>query len=251
MSVQEMRHNLQTGVFLIEHDLTSLEDTLAGGIGYDPTAVGDQADYDYCYRRLQRAMQVGREKYTQREPGWFFISAQPFGNGFRYRAVWYVSRGRRCLPLLQERFDLHAMAERRRRDAETRVARTRAVVAADALREIQRCLASGNVQGLDQLYDQLRQDTFYGPLMEVVTGHYGVPFVELLPFVQLLLQHDEQEPHRLLFRTALADIRTGMKHLERGRTAVANQLANLVAIRGVQNPRMLAESEARALLQTL
>ena len=251
MSVVEIwRDNLNAGIYLTEYGPQAL-DTVLQSIGYSPGATDGSGDHNHFYGRLRRAIDTGAQRYTDREPQWFFMGAFQFNGAFFYRTLWYVNRYGQCLPLALDPI-VRRVKDRRVKDTSTRIARTRASVAVDALYRIRRAMTNGDQDALNAIMRELAQDETYGPIMEIVTGHYGVEYVELVPLIDFLMDQSDYSPQRIGLNRAIKDIRKGRRLIERGRDSAALTLTNLVMLRGgSRNPRPQALSDARDKLASL
>ncbi|MBW2167932.1 MAG: hypothetical protein JRG69_01520 [Deltaproteobacteria bacterium] len=208
-------------------------------------------DYDHYHGRLRKAIDKGAKYYTEREPGWFFIAAFPFNNNFLYRTTWFVNRYGQCLPLAVDPF-VRKIKNWREKDTNTRIARTRAFVAADALHRIRRAMVNGDIDEYNAVIKELTQDEIYGPIMEIVTGHYGVEYANMIPLIELLLQQPGSLPQTALLGRALKDIKKSVKLRKRGVFRIADTLSKLVMLRaGAMIPRPQALAEARNRLASL
>ncbi len=248
--VSVWRDNLNIGIYLTEYDAQE-RDNIIRYIGYTPGAAGRAGDYDHYYNRLRKAIDTGAQKYTEREPGWFFIAAFPFGDMFLYRAIWYVNRHGQCLPLCIDQFTFR-LKERRVKDTNTRIARTRAAVALDALRRIQLAMRSGDIEEYNAIIAELCKDETYGPIMEIITGHFGVEYVNMMPFIELLLTQPEWALQKVGLGKAMKDIRKSIALREKGVRSLGDSMSKIVMLRsGGRNPRPQALSEARSRLASL
>jgi len=244
------RDNLNAGIYLTEYGPQGL-DTVLQSIGYIPGAADRCGDHDHFYGRLRKAIDIGAQRYTDREPQWFFMGAFQFNGAFFYRTLWYVNRYGQCLPLALDHF-VRRVKDRRVKDTSTRIARTRASVAADALYRIRRAMTNGDPDELNAIMRELSQDETYGPIMEIVTGHYGVEYVELMPLIYFLMDQSNYSPERIGLGKAIKEIRKGRQLVERGRDSAALTLTNLVMLRaGNRNPKPQALSDARDRLASL
>lgn len=242
--VSTWRDNLNIGIYLTQYGAQSKENILQY-IGYTPGAPGITGDHDHYHSRLRTTIDSGAQKYTDREPGWFFIAAFPFNNQFLYRAIWYVDSNRACIPIATDQF-VGRIKEWRTKDTNTRIDRTRASVAADALYKIRKAMRDGDIEEYNSTIGELAKDETYGPIMEIVTGHYGVEFAEMLPFISLLLDYPEHALQRIGLKNALRDIRKARRLQEHGMRSIASSLSNLVMLRaGQRDQRPLILTEAR------
>jgi hypothetical protein len=238
------RDNLNIGIYLTQYGAQPRESVLQH-IGYSPGATDNSGNFDHYYTRLRATIDTGAQKYTEREPGWFFIGAFPFGGQFLYRTTWYVNRDGICVPLAVDQF-VDRMKEWRTKDTNTRIARTRASVAADALYKIRRAMRNGDEGEYNSIIQELAKDKTYGPIMEIVTGHYGVQYAEMIPFIELLLEVPEHSLQRIGLSRSARDIRTANRYHERGVRTLASTLTSLVMIKaGQRNPKPRVLEEAR------
>lgn len=251
MSIVEIhRDNLNIGIYLTQYD-AQLKDSILRYMGYTPGAMGRIGIYDHYHDRFRKAIDTGAQRYTERDPDWFFISAIPFGNEFLYRTVWYVAPHGTCIPLFFDQFVTRVM-DRRRRDTNTRIARTRGLVAADALRRIRIAMRNGDAEEYRAVISELVSDEIYGPIMEIVTGHYGVEYAEMIPLIELLLQYPETTLQRFGLSRALRDIRKAKRIREQGINNLATTLTNIVMLRaGHRHTRTEALNYARQRLVCL
>jgi hypothetical protein len=241
---------LNIGINLTEYEAQERNNVLQY-IGYSPGAAGRDGDYDHFHGRFRKAIDTGAQKYTDREPGWFYIAAFPFGNTSLYRATWYVNRYGQCVPLCIDQFTAR-LKERRVKDTNTRIARTRAAVALDALRKLRIAMQSGDLEEYRGIIEELSKDETYGPIMEIVTGNYGVEYAEMMPFIELLLGQPEWALQRVGLTKAMKDIRKSISLRERGVINFADSMSKIVMIRaGVRNPRPQVLTEARNILVSL
>lgn len=244
------RDNLNIGIYLTEYG-AKLKDNVLQCLGYIHGESGRLGDYDHYHNRLRQAIDKGAQKYTDREHGWFFIGAFPFNKQFYYRTTWYVNRNGECLPLAIDQF-ARRMKDFRTKDTNTRIARTRASVASSALYRIRKAMVNGDIDEYNAVINELSKDENYGPLMEIVTGHYGVEYAEMMPFIELLLERPEYMPQRIGLGKAFRDIRKSIMLRERAVLNVAETLTKLVMIRaGSRNPKPKVLAEAREKLLSL
>lgn len=244
--VGNWRDNLNVGIYLTEYGVQS-KDNIIQYIGYNPGATGTAGDYDHYHGRLRKAIEKGAKCYTEREPGWFFIAAFPFHKQFLYRTIWFVNRHGECLPLAVDPF-ARRIKNWREKDTNTRIARTRASVAVDALHRIRRAMVNGDVDEYNAVIEDLSKDETYGPIMEIVTGHYGVEYAEMIPLIELLLQNPGSVSQTALLGRALQDIRKSVKLRKRAIFRIADTLSKLVMLRAGSRsarPQVLAEARNR------
>ncbi len=248
--VTTWRDNLNIGIFLTDYGV-QVKNNVLENIGYTPGASGMPGDFEHYHDRLRKAIDKGAQGYTERKPGWFFIAAFPFNNQFFYRTTWYVNPHRVCLPLAVDPI-VRLVKGWRTKDTNTRIARTRASVAADALYRIRSAMRYGDEEQFDAVMKELARDEVYGPIMEIVTGHFGEAYVEMMPFIELLLEQAEFKLHRFGLGRAMKDIRKSVALRERGVQSLSETLVKLIRIKaGSRNPRAQALEDARRRLANL
>jgi hypothetical protein len=121
-------------------------------------------------------------------------------------------------------------------------------VAGDALYKIRKAMRNGDIEEYNSTIGELAKDETYGPIMEIVTGHYGVEFAEMLPFISLLFEYPEHALQRIGLKNALRDIRKARRLQEQGMLSIASSLSSLVMLRAGQRdqrPRILTEARNR------
>lgn len=254
MSVQETRDNLTTGLILAQHPYgLPLDDVLIQAMGYDPSGPWPMCDRERYISRLRQAQRLGLDKYAQRESGYFTINAQPFGNIFVYKAVWYLwvnSNTNTTCTVLVCNTDLMPMRRWRDRHLETRTQNTRSVRAADNLVEQGRALARQDMQSVRDIRSHMVED---GTLSEVVTGLLGVPFVDIATLLDLLAQGNPYGSAQFQFRRQAQCIRRLEHKLAVEQANVVHSLANLISARQQlpPNARQLALQDAENKLANL
>lgn len=253
---EEQRDNLNIGLTLNQPKNRyglMLDDLLIQALGYThggPWPIGDR---DYYISRLRRAQSLGVQKYARREPGYFTINAQPFGNIFLYKAVWYTwenpATGRRCIvPVCNT--DLVPMRRWRDKYLETRIGTTRSVRAADNLIRQDEALARGDIQEVKNIQASMVQD---GTLAEVITGLLGVPYVDVAGMLKLLSQGNPYGSVQFNFTRQAQRIRELENRLADEQVKIVRSLTNLISARQSlpQNARQLALQDAREKLANL
>lgn len=255
MSVEGIRNNLNIGLTLAvqyPYGLT-LDDLLIQALGYTPGASWPLGDRDYYIAKLRNAQDIGLRNYAQRKPGYFTINAQPFGNIFVYKAVWYTwlnpATGTTCTVLVCHT-DLVPMRRWRDGYLETRTGTTRSVRAADNFVRQDRALARQDMQEVKNIQAGMVQD---GTLSEVVTGLLGVPYVEVADMLSLLSQGSPYGSAQFNFTRQAQRIRQLENRLAGEQAAIVRSLSNLIAIRqGLPgNARQLALQDAKDRLANL
>ncbi|TRZ53642.1 hypothetical protein D4S03_01470, partial [bacterium] len=191
MSIQTIRDNLNLGLTLVDNRFRfglQPDDLLVRALGYDPAGPWPISDKGRYMSRLHEAPRLGQDKYAMRVPGYFTINAQPFGRIFVYKAVWYTwlnpSTGRvSTVPVNST--DLVPMREWRDRYLATRTRTTRSVRAADNIVRHDRALARQDASSVRSIESGMVED---GTLSEIITGLFGVPYVEMAPMLDMLAQ---------------------------------------------------------------
>jgi hypothetical protein len=255
MSVEEIRDNLNIGLTLAEQHPYGmpLDDLLIQTLGYTPGASWPMGDRDHYISRLRRAENIGLHNYALRLPGYFTINAQPFGNIFVYKAVWYTwvnpATNTTCTVLVCHK-DLVPMRRWRDSYLETRVGTTRSVRTADNLVRQEKALARQDMQEVRNIQAGMVQD---GTLSEVVTGLLGVPYVDVSSMLNLLSQGNPYGPAQFNFTRQAQRIRQLENRLADEQAAIVRSLSNLITIRQdlPRNARQLALQDARDRLNNL
>lgn len=254
MSRQDQKDNLNIGLTLARHPYgLPLDDVLTQALGFTPSGpwpIGNRGGY---ISRLHQAQSLGLDKYARREPGYFTINAQPFGNIFLYKAVWYTwenpATGRRCIvPVCNT--DVVPMRRWRDRYLETRIGTTRSVRAADNLIRQDEALARGDMQEVKNIQASMVQD---GTLAEVITGLLGVPYVDVASMLKLLSQGNPYGSAQFNFTRQAQRIRELENRLSDEQIKIVRSLTNLISARQSlpQNARQLALQDARNRLAKL
>jgi len=249
MSVQEIRDNLTIGLTLAEQYPYGLplEPLLVLALGYTPGGAWPIGDIDYHISRLREAQRIGERKYTLREPGYFTINAQPFGNIFVYKAVWYTwlnpDTGTVSIVLVCST-DLVPMRKWRDQYLETRTRSTRSVRAADNLVRQDKALAKGDTQDVQRIQAGMVTD---GTLGEIVTGLLGVPYEDVPTILNLLSQGNPYGSAQYHFTKQAQRIRQLERRLADEQADVVRQLSkHISAKQGLpQNVVPLALKDAR------
>ncbi len=244
------RDNLNIGIYLTEYGFQPKTNVLEQ-IGYVQEGSGIEDNLNHYHGRLRKAIERGAQNYTERNPGWFYVSAFPFNGQFLYRTTWYVCEHGQCLPLAVDPYARN-VKEWRVKDTSTRIARTRAAVAVEALDRMRRAVLDEDLDAYNAIMKELADDETYGPLMEIVSGHYGLEYADAGQFIELLLDQPAFSPERIGLGRALKDIRKAKQIRDRGMLSFASALAKLVLLRaGSRNPRPQALAEARRRLASL
>ncbi len=233
MSVEEIRNNLNIGLTLaVQYPYgLALDDLLIQVLGYTPGGSWPLGDRDYYIAKLRNAQSIGLRNYALRQPGYFTINAQPFGNIFVYKAVWYTwlnpATGRTCTVLVCQT-DLVPMRHWRDRYLEKRIETTRSVRAADNLIRQDRALTRQDMQQVKNIQAGMAQD---GTLSEVVTGLLGVPYVDVADMLSLLSQGSPYGSVQFNFTRQAQRIRELDNRLAHEHAAIVRSLSNLIAAR--------------------
>lgn len=255
MSYETMKDNLYIGITLAEkypYGL-GLEDLLTKMLGYTPGGPWPIGDRDHYISRLREAQNLGLRKYALREPGYFTINAQPFGNIFLYKAVWYTwpnpSTGKTCTVLVCNT-DLVPMRLWRDKYLETRTRTTRSVRAADNLVRQNKALKAGNMEEVNRIQAGMLPD---GTLSEVITGLLGIPYVDVPTMLTLLSQGNPYGRVKYNFTRQAQQIKKLEHRLAHEQSAIVRSLSNLIAARQVlpRNACQLALQDARDRLANL
>lgn len=255
MSVQEIRDNLTIGLTLADQYPYGLplEPLLVLALGYTPGGPWPIGDRDRHISRLRQAQTIGERKYALREPGYFTINAQPFGNIFIYKAVWYTwpnpTTGTTSVVLVCST-DLVTMRQWRDQYLETRTRSTRSVRAADNLVRQDKALARGNTQDVQRIQAGMVTD---GTLGEIITGLLGVPYVDVPTTLNLLSQGNPYGSGQYHFTRQAQRIRQLERRLADEQTGIVRQLSRFIhAKQGLpQNAGQLALTDARGRLANL
>lgn len=255
MSVQEIRDNLTIGLTLAEQYPYGLplEPLLVLALGYSPGGPWPIGDRERHISRLRQAQGVGEHKYALREPGYFTINAQPFGNIFIYKAVWYTwpnpTTGTTSVVLVCST-DLATMRRWRDQYLETRTRSTRSVRAADNLVRQDKALARGANQEVQRIQAGMVTN---GTLGEIVTGLLGVPYVDVPTTLDLLTQGNPYGSAQYYFTKQAQRIRQLEKKLADEQTGIVRQLSKFISAKQdlPQNALQLALADARNRLANL
>jgi len=255
MSIEEIRNNLNIGLTLaVQYPYgLVLDDLLIQTLGYTPGGSWPLGDRDYYIAKLRNAQKIGLRNYARRQPGYFTINAQPFGNIFVYKAVWYTwlnpATGTTCTVLVCNT-DLVPMRRWRDGYLETRVGTTRSVRAADNIVRQDRAIMRQDMQEVTNLQAGMVQD---GTLSEVVTGLLGVPYVELSDMLSLLSEGSPYGSAQFNFTRQAQRIRQLENRLAHEQAAIVRSLSNLIAIRQSlpRDAQQLALQDARDRLANL
>ena len=255
MSIQEIRDNLTIGLTLAEQYPYGLplEPLLVLTLGYTPGGPWPIGDRDHHISRLRQAQSMGGRKYALREPGYFTINAQPFGNIFIYKAVWYTwpnpATGTTSVVLVCST-DLATMRRWRDQYLETRTRSTRSVRAADNLVRQDKALTRGDTQAVQTVQAGMVTD---GTLGEIITGLLGVPYVDVPTTLNLLSQGNPYGSAQYYFTKQAQRIRQLERRLAHEQTGVVRQLSKFISAKqGLpQNAVQLALSDARGRLANL
>lgn len=235
MSVREQRDNLNIGLTLADDPRYRfgcvLEELLTEALGYTPGEAGLIGDREYNISRLRQAQNLGLRKYALREAGYFTINAQPFGNIFVYKAVWYTfynpNTDRTCTVLVCNT-DLSPMRRWRDQNLATRTRTTGSVRAADNLIRQDRALDRGDTQEVRNIQAGMVRD---GTLSEVITGLLGVPHVDVPDMLDLLSEGNPYGTAQFNFTRQAQQIRGLENRLADAQAGIVQSLSNLIAAR--------------------
>lgn len=255
MSVEEIRDNLNIGLTLAEQYPygLALDDLLIQTLGYTPGGSWPIGDRDRYISKLHRAESIGLRNYALRLPGYFTINAQPFGNIFLYKAVWYTwpnpTTGTTCTVLVCHT-DLAPMRRWRDKYLRTRTQTTMSVRAADNLVRQDGALARQDMREIKDIQTGMVQD---GTLSEVVTGLLGVPYVDVADMLSLLSQGNPYGSVQFNFTRQAQRIRQLENRLADEQVAIVRSLSNFITVKqGLpRNARQLALQDARDRLANL
>lgn len=232
VSVDAWRDNLSAGLFLAERPYGApLDDVLTQALGYDPDTSGPVGQRERYERRFRRAQDLGQTKYHERTPGYFTIHAQPFGNTFLYRAVWYIwtnPESRVNQAVLVAHADFAAARHRRERDLATRERNVRGLAAADDLNQWGHAIARGDDRSALAIEASIVEGDALG---ELLTNRFGLPFAEMAPVLEKIAQRDAFTDVRLSFERdakKLRRLRADMRKVER---RVGDELIKWVNLR--------------------
>ena len=245
VSVDGWRDNLSAGLFLAEQPYgASLDDVLMQALGYDPDASGPVGQRERYERRFRRAQDLGQNKYHERAPGYFTIHAQPFGNTFLYRALWYVwanPESRMNQAVLVARTDFAAARDRRERDLATRERNVRGLAAADDLNQRHQAIARGDAQSVLAIEASM---IGRGTLGELLTNQFGLPFAEVAPLLEQIAQGNPFTDVRFNVEKDARKLRRLQAEVRKVESRVGDRLIKLVNLR----TGLPADAQQRALV---
>lgn len=254
MGVQEIRDNLNIGITLAQHPHgMTLDDLLEKALGYTPGGPYPIGDREYYIVRLHQAQNVGLKNYALRVPGYFTICAQPFGNIFVYKAVWYTwvnsKTGKPCIVLICDT-DLSPMRQWREKYLNTRKATTRSVNAADNVIRGKKALKRKNMEAVKRIQEEMVKD---GTLSEVITGLLGVPHVDVPSMLELLSDGNPYGSVKYQFTQQAQKIRQLEDRLADEQIKIVGSLSRFVAIKQElpSNAAKLALQDAKQRLDNL
>lgn len=249
-SVQVQRDNIAVGLYLAGQPFgATLDDVLEQALGYDP-ASASRARYESRFRAAQAA---GYEQYAARVPGYFTVSAQPFGAGYVYKAMWYTwlnPNTGQCAAVLVSDTDLEPMRRRRDRDLRTRKRNVRAIRAADNVQQQREAIGRGDVAAVEAIQSRMGEDETLG---EILTNQLGLPYAEIGPVLEAIAAGNHYTPIGFSFVQSARRLRRLEDAAAREKQRVTRQLANWITIRsGVPgNARQLALADARTRFSAL
>ena len=249
-TIQQQRDNLNIGLYLAHSQFgATLDRVLQVALGYNPNGPPPTNHVEPFERRFRSAQQVGRDAYEARNPGYFTFNAMPFGQGYVYKAVWYVwvnpnTHRPQAVPL--PNVDLASMRQLRDRDLETRQATDRSIRAADNILEQRRAIASGDWQALQEIQSRMIED---GSLGEILSGYHGLPYAD----IQEIMPQLANQSGMFQFQRAASDVRRLERRLMQRKAAFAQQLTRWVTLQtGVpNNAHQLALQQAQQRLAAL
>ena len=223
-SLQSQRDNLTIGLFLAHSGFgATLDQILQVALGYSP---GGQQSIEQYESRFRVAQQVGRDAFKERRPGYFTFNAMNFGNGFIYKATWYVwtnpqSGQPQSIPLPAG--DLASMRRLRDKDLDTRESTTRSIRAAHNIEEQRQALQRQDWPALQGIQSRMIQD---GSLGEILSGFYGLPYADIQEVIPDL-------PNRAMlfqFQRNAQNIQQIERRLRQEHSTLGHQLMNWVML---------------------
>ena len=223
-SVQTQRDNLEIGLYLARGRFgANLDDILQVPLGYSPNGHRPREHY---VGRVRKAQQAGRDALRRRTPGYFAFNAMPFGDGYLYKATWYVWRNPQSgqpqtVPLPAG--DLSSMRRLRDRDLSTRQATTRSVRTADYIEEQRRAIQRRDWVSLQELQARSIED---GSLGEMLSGFHGIPYAE----IQEIIPDLGNRPIRFRFQREAQRVRRLDRRLRQAHAALGQQLTAWVML---------------------
>ena len=220
-----------------------LDDILQVPLGYSPNGHHPREQY---MGRFRNAQQAGSDALLRRTPGYFTFNAMPFGNGYVYKATWYVWRNPQSgepqtVPLFAG--DLASMRRLRDRDLATRRATTRSVRTADNIGEQRRAIQRHDWPALQELQARMIED---GSLGEILSGFHGLPYAD----IQDIIPDLPNRPMRFQFQRDAQRVQQLDRRLRQAQAALAQQLTAWVMLQtGVPNnaPQMALQQAQRRL----
>ena len=243
-SIQSQRDNLEIGLYLARGRFGArLDDIVQVPLGYSPNGGRPVEQYVGRFRNAQR---VGRDAFRRRTPGYFTFNAMPFGNGYIYKATWYVWRNPQsgepqAVPLLAG--DLASMQRLRDRDLATRRATTRSVRTADNIEEQRTAIQRRDWPALQELQARMIED---GSLGEILSGFHGLPYAD----IQEIIPDLPNRPLRFQFQRDAQHVQQLDRRLRQAQASLGQQLTAWVMLQtGVPNnaPQMALQQAHRRL----
>ena len=229
-SIRTQRDNLEIGLYLARGRFgASLHDILRVRLGYSPIGPLPIEHYDGRFRNAQR---VGRDAFRRRIPGYFTFNAMPFGNGYIYKATWYVWRNPQTgepqtVPLLAG--DLASMRRNKDKDLATRQATTRSIRTADNIEEQRRAIQRRDWPTLQELQARMIED---GSLGEILSGFHGLPYAD----IQEIIPDLPNRPMRFQFQRDAQRVQQLDRRLRQAQASLGQQLTAWVMLQtGVPN----------------
>jgi hypothetical protein len=252
-SVSEWRDNLLIGIYLASQPFgASLYQVLVNALGYNPGAPYPQNMQDTYLRRFRRAQRLGEDKYVSRVPGYFTIKAQPFGNIFVYRTLWYIwvnPTSRTSQAVLIGETDVSAIRRFNDGYLATRSQTARNVRTAHQVLRNRAALGAGDVAGAYAIQSEMTTD---GTLGELLTNQLGLPYAEFAPVLDQL-GDGSRISIRFNFNKTARRIRRLERELQQEQARIVTLLSTWINIKtGLPaNARSLALADAQSRLAKL
>ena len=245
-TIQQVRDNLNIGLYLSNTGGALLEDILRVALGYIPDQMPPIETFD---RRLREAQRVGRDAHRSRTPGYFTFNAMPFGGTYIYKATWYIwinpeSGLAQIVPLLTG--DLARMKNLRDKDLNTRKGTARSVRTADNVERQRRAVESQDWQAIQAILARMSEDESLG---EILSGWYGLPYADIQEIIPQLA--DDQGMFQ--FQRNASRVRNLQRRLKAEQAQLSEQLNSWVMLQTGVPPDapQLALQQARRRLAEL
>ncbi len=245
---ENWRQNISIGLYLGAQPYGALmDDVLVNALGFDPNGQYPQNNRERYIARLRNAQQLGEEKYAARIPGYFTIRAQPFGNTWVYRALWYVWTNPSSSvnqAVLVADTDFRSMRRNRDKDLATRKRTVRGVRTADNVYQQRRAIANGNANDVYAIQAQMVTD---GTLGELLTNQLGLLYAEMAPVLDQIAQGNPFGSIQFNFTQTAKKMRKLEAELQKQQSKVLQQLSTWIIIQtGLPgNVRQLALQDAQ------